>query len=71
VACCWWRELFLRFLIRGFGGLGLFFDEWGDVLLAEAEGATGGEQLSIGSRFAAGIAASNVCFDSFHDEKNS
>jgi hypothetical protein len=69
VACCWWRELFLRPFVCGFGGLGLLFDERGNMLLAEAEGATGGEQLGIGGWLATGIAASNVCFDSFHNEK--
>jgi hypothetical protein len=61
--------LLLCSLIRGFGGLGLLFDQRGNVLLAEAEGATSRKQLGIGGWLAASIAAPNVCFNSFHKKR--
>ena len=52
------------------GSFGLLFDQQGSVLLAEAETATAGQELRVGGGFAAGIAASDMCFDGLHRASN-
>lgn len=52
-------------------GVGLLFDERGNMLLAETEGAAARKQLCIGCRFPTGIAASHVGFNCFHELKSS
>ncbi len=59
--------LFLLFL--GSRRLRLLLHQRRHMLLAEAEGPPPREQLSVGSRLAAGVAAAHMRFDCFHNKK--